>query len=109
LLMPISVEVSDRVFDAARVDAFAQKIIDILNGGALSLMISVGHRTGLFDAMAGMAQATNAELAAKARLQGRCVREWLCAMTVGGIIEHDGDAGTHSHLRLTRAISGDLP
>jgi len=38
--------------------------------------------------MAGTMQATNAELAAKAGLQERYGREWLGAVTVGGIIEH---------------------
>jgi hypothetical protein len=74
--------------DRTRGEAFAQKIIDALSAGVLSLMTSVGHWTGLFDAMAGTMQATNAELAAKAGLQERYGREWLGAVTVGGIIEH---------------------
>ena len=32
------------------VDEFADRLIDMLNQGALSLMLSIGHRTGLFDA-----------------------------------------------------------
>jgi hypothetical protein len=82
--------------DAARAEAFAQKMIDVLNAGALSLMISVGHRTGLFDAMADTVQATSAEIAAKAGLQERYVREWLGAMVVGRIVEHHSEAGTYA-------------
>ena len=89
-------EVSDTTRDAARVEAFAGKIMGILNGGALSLMISVGHRTGLFDTMTGGTQTTSAELATKAGLQERYVREWLGAMTVAGIVEHDAEAGTYA-------------
>ena len=33
-------------------EEFAEHLMGVLNGGALSLMLSVGHRTGLFDAMA---------------------------------------------------------
>ena len=35
-------------------EAFAEKLLGMLNGAALALMISIGHRTGLFDAMAGL-------------------------------------------------------
>jgi hypothetical protein len=37
--------------DRARADAFAERLLGMLNSGALTLMTSVGHRTGLFDAM----------------------------------------------------------
>ena len=94
--MTASLEFSDTPRDAERVEAFARKIIGILNGGALSLMISVGHRTGLFDAMTGGTRTTSAELATKAGLQERYIREWLGAMTVAGIVEHDAETGTYS-------------
>jgi len=61
----------------------------------VALMVSVGHRTGLFDAMAGMPAATSAEIAARAGLDERYVREWLAAMTTGRIVEHDGAAGRY--------------
>ncbi len=80
----------------ARAEAFEQKVVDVLNGGALSLMLSIGHRAGLFDAMAGCEPANSADIAARAGLQERYVREWLGAMTVGGIVDHDGGAGTYS-------------
>ena len=95
--MTTSAQHSDTAaFDAARMRAFEEKLVDILNAGALNLMLSVGHRTGLFDAMAGMAPATSAEIAKKAGLQERYVREWLGAMTVSRIVDHDGEAGTYA-------------
>jgi 2-polyprenyl-3-methyl-5-hydroxy-6-metoxy-1,4-benzoquinol methylase len=51
-------------------------------------MISIGHRTGLFDTLAERPPTTCAELAAAAGLHPRYVREWLGAMVVGGIVEH---------------------
>jgi SAM-dependent methyltransferase len=86
---------STAVMDAGRMEAFEEKLVDMLNAGALSLMVSIGHRTGLFDAMAGCGPATSGEIAGKAGLQERYVREWLGAMTVGRIVEHDGKAGTY--------------
>jgi Rv2258c-like winged HTH domain len=40
-------------------EEFAEHLMEVLNGGALSLMLSVGHRTGLFDAMASLPPSTS--------------------------------------------------
>ena len=40
-------------FDPAKAEAFGGQIMGILGGGLLSLMVDVGHRTGLF-ATAGL-------------------------------------------------------
>ena len=56
----------------------------MLDEASLALMVSVGHRTGLFDVMAQMPAATSAEIASRASLRERYVREWLAAMTAGG-------------------------
>jgi len=39
------------VFDSAKAEAFAGEFLSAMNHGALCLMASIGHRTGLFDAM----------------------------------------------------------
>ena len=64
------------------------------NGGALTTMISVGHRTGLFDAMADGEARTSVELADHAALNERYVREWLGAMVTGGIVSVDSPPGS---------------
>jgi SAM-dependent methyltransferase len=55
----------------------------------LTLMVSVGHRCGLFDVMAGMDWADSATIAAVAGRHERYVREWLGAMTTGQIVDYD--------------------
>jgi len=65
----------------------------ILNDAALALMISVGHRTGLFDVMATLPAATSEQIASAAGLNERYVREWLAAMTTGRIVDHDAATG----------------
>jgi 2-polyprenyl-3-methyl-5-hydroxy-6-metoxy-1,4-benzoquinol methylase len=75
--------------DTAKTEAFADKMIDILNAGALSLMTSIGHRTGLFDTMGRMPSSTSADIADAAGLNERYVREWLGAMVVGGVVTCD--------------------
>ena len=49
-------------YDKDKARAFTQTMLGIMNGGALSLMMSIGHKTGLFDAMDGATPATSAEL-----------------------------------------------
>jgi 2-polyprenyl-3-methyl-5-hydroxy-6-metoxy-1,4-benzoquinol methylase len=75
--------------DKERADAFGDRMLGTLNSGALSLMISVGHRTGLFDTIRGMAPSTSTQIAEAAGLNERYVREWLGAMLTGGIVECD--------------------
>ncbi|MGE0255994.1 MAG: class I SAM-dependent methyltransferase [Alphaproteobacteria bacterium] len=82
-------------FDGGRAAAFADGLMTTLNNGALCLMLSVGHRTGLFDTMAGMAPATSAGIAAAAGLDERYVREWLGAMVTGGVVEYAPRADTY--------------
>ena len=75
-------------FDSARAERFAGSLIDTLNKTALSFMISIGHRSGLFDTMNQMDYATSDEIANRAKLNERYVREWLGAMVTGGIVEY---------------------
>ena len=81
-------------FDRAKADAFAGRVLTALNDGALCLMLSIGHRTGLLDAMRSIgAPATPAELAAWAGLNERYVREWLGAMTTARVVDVDAVGG----------------
>lgn len=96
--------------DPAKIDAFGGRLLTILNDAGLALMISLGHRTGLFDAMSNLPPADSTTIAGVAKLNERYVREWLGAMTVGRIVHHDPVARTY-HLPpehaalLTRAAS----
>ena len=99
-------------YDEARAEAFAGRMLEILNDGALAVMISVGHRTGLLDALRETGLATSQELADAAGLDERYVREWLGAMTTGRIVELDPETTRYrlpaEHAAwLTRAASPD--
>ena len=76
-------------FDSTKAEAFAGRIVTALNDGALCLMMSIGHRTGLFDVLRVAPPATSEELAKMAKLQERYVREWLGAMVCAGVVEVD--------------------
>ncbi len=98
--------------DQNMAEEFAERMLGVLNDGALALMTSIGHRTGLFDAMAGLIPSTSEQIASAANLNERYVREWLAAMVTGGIVEHDPEGGTYrlppEHAAfLTRAATPD--
>ncbi|HVE66489.1 MAG TPA: class I SAM-dependent methyltransferase [Thermoanaerobaculia bacterium] len=76
-------------FDPRKAEAFAGRLIGALNDGSLCLMASIGHRAGLFDAMRDQPPMTSPEIAARARLNERYVREWLGAMVTSGVVTVD--------------------
>jgi 2-polyprenyl-3-methyl-5-hydroxy-6-metoxy-1,4-benzoquinol methylase len=76
-------------FNVTKAEAFAGQVLTALNHGALCLMLSVGHRTGLFDVMRTLPSATSAEIASHAGLNERYVREWLGAMVTAGVVDVD--------------------
>ena len=77
-------------------EQFAERLLTILNHGALNLMISIGYRTALFDVMGGLPPSTSQEIANAANLNERYVREWLGAMVTGEIIDYDSENKSYS-------------
>jgi len=70
-------------------DAFSDYLIDTINKGSLALMLSIGHRTRLFDILSTMPPSTVDEISKKAKLNQRYVKEWLGTMVTGKIIDYD--------------------
>lgn len=81
--------------DAERSTAFAGQMMTILNNAAMGNMISIGHRTRLFDVMDSLAPSTSNSIAESAGLNERYVREWLGAMVCGNIVEYNQDDLTY--------------
>jgi SAM-dependent methyltransferase len=79
-------------------------MVGVLNGGILSLMVSLGHKTGLFDTMAGLPPSTSQQIASAAGLNERYVRECLGALVTGRIVEYDS-AGKTYRLPPEHAVS----
>ena len=73
----------------AQTDAFAERLVKMMTEGGLAFMLSIGHRTGLFDALAEFQPSTSHEIAERAGLNERYVREWLGAMVTGRIVNYD--------------------
>lgn len=75
--------------DEKKAEAFAQKMLNVLNSAGVALMVSIGHRTRLFEVMSKMLPSSSTDIARSAVLNERYVREWLGAMVTGGIVEFD--------------------
>lgn len=76
-------------------EEFAGRMLSILNDGMLCLMISIGHKTRLFDTMSTMPPASSVDIAKEARMNERYVREWLGAMVTGRIVEYEHSSGKY--------------
>ena len=99
-------------FDPQKAEAFANRFLRALNDASFCLMASIGHRSGLFDVLRDQPPMTSEEIAARAGLNERYVREWLGAMATAGAVEVDA---TSARFRLppehgaylTRAAAAD--
>ncbi len=87
---------TDRSFDQAKSEAFAGRMLEVLNNAAIALMTSIGHQVGLFDAMADQPPATSQQIAEAAGLNERYVREWLGAMVTGQVVDYNPADATYS-------------
>lgn len=77
-------------FDTARHEAFGERVMGMLNEASITVMLSIGHRTGLLDAMRRLNRlATPHEIADEAGLDERYVREWLGALVTGRVVDYD--------------------
>lgn len=84
-----------QTMDQAKAEAFAGKMLGLLNDSMLGLMVSIGHQTGLYDAMAKLPPSTSKQIAKAAKLNERYVREWLGAMVTGGIVHYEPKGQTY--------------
>ena len=75
---------------------FEDYMLDVMNKAAIALMLSVGHRTKLFDSMYDCTSMTSEQLAAKSNLNERYVREWLGAVVTGKIVDYNPSNKTYS-------------
>jgi SAM-dependent methyltransferase len=82
-------QLTETEIETQSAEEFAGRMLEILNDAALALMTSVGHRVGLFDALAAMPPSSSEAIAQGAGLHERYVREWLAAMVTGGIVDYD--------------------
>ena len=84
----MAVDLDRAPLDEARIEAFAGRMFGTYTAAMLTYMVDLGHRTGLFETLAA-GPGTSEQVANRAGLTERYVREWLGAVTTGGIVEYD--------------------
>ena len=73
---------------ADKQERFAERMTEILNLGALNLALGMGYRLGLFEALAEAGGPIGcAELADRAGVSARYLREWLGVVACGRVVE----------------------
>lgn len=83
------------MIDEQRVEAFAQRVFGAYVESMLVLMIDLADRTGLLAVLAE-GPGTSEELATRAELEERYVRECLGALVAGGLVEYDPETGCYT-------------
>jgi ubiquinone/menaquinone biosynthesis C-methylase UbiE len=68
-------------------------LLEDVAGAMVSVMCSLGDRLGLFRALADDGPATSAELAVRAGVDERYVREWLHCLAAAGYLDVDRSTG----------------
>jgi len=75
--------------DIKAINAFAFTVWSHRQGAVVAQMIHLGHRLGLYKAMAGQGPMTAAALAKRAGIGERYAEEWLRCQAAGGLLEYD--------------------
>jgi SAM-dependent methyltransferase len=76
-------------------EAFVGQALADLAACYAGVMISSGHKLGLYQALAGQGPVSSHELAARTELDERYVREWLNAQVVGGYLAYHEESETY--------------
>jgi SAM-dependent methyltransferase len=82
-------------FDQQKLNAFLGQAISDLSAGYGGVMVSLGHKLGLYKAMAGAGPLSAAQLGARAKCAERYVREWLNAQVAGGYVDYHARNDTY--------------
>jgi 2-polyprenyl-3-methyl-5-hydroxy-6-metoxy-1,4-benzoquinol methylase len=87
--------VQTNTIDTAKLDALVARVLGDLSAGYGGVMVSLGHRLGLYKAMAEAGPLTSHELASRASCAERYVREWLNSQVAGGYVFYHAVSGTY--------------
>jgi len=81
--------------DMSNVETFAGQVVTDISATFSGVMTNIGHKLGLYKAMAGAGALSAQQLADKTATHERYVREWLNNQTAGGYVVHDADSQTY--------------
>jgi SAM-dependent methyltransferase len=79
----------------SRLESVVNRAITDLSAASGGMMVNLGHKLGLYKAMAGAGPLSAKELAARAGCAERYVREWLNAQAAGGYVDYHAVSDTY--------------
>lgn len=79
-----------------RIEQFAGQVVTDLAAAMAGVMINLGHKLGLYRAMAESGPINSNELARRTSTNERSVREWLNGQVAGGYVLFDGKTNHYS-------------
>jgi hypothetical protein len=85
------------------VQAFIGQVVTDLSAAFSGVLVNVGRKLGLYQALADLGACTSAALAEATGIRERYVREWLANQAAGGYVAYDP---SEADLRLA-AGAGD--
>src|ERR1051325_658678 len=77
------------IMDASKAEQFTGRVLGDTAAAATVMMAALGDRLGLFKHLAQAGPVTSGELASRAGLSERYVREWLGGMYAAGYLGFD--------------------
>jgi SAM-dependent methyltransferase len=82
--------------DGEKLNTFVFRAVDEVGATLNAALVVMGDKLGLYSAMAGAGALTAVELARRAGVSERYVREWLNAQAAGGYVDYDASGGTYT-------------
>jgi SAM-dependent methyltransferase len=93
--------------DPTKLDAFIGRALNDIAGAYGGVMVSLGHKLGLYKALAGAGPLSANELAVRSRCAGRYVREWLNAQAAAGYVDYHATSATYELSPEQAAVLAD--
>lgn len=81
--------------DENKTEQFAGQVLSDISATFSGVMTNIGHKLGLYKAMAGEGAMSSEMLAKKTNTHERYVREWLNNQTAGGYVFHDAEENSY--------------
>ena len=83
------------VIDRAKLEAFATRTVGDIAASYNGVMVSLGAKLGLYEALAGAGPLSPKELASRAGCAERYVREWLNQQAAAGYLDYHAMSDTY--------------
>ena len=78
------------------VEAFISQVVTDLSAACSGVLVNVGCKLGLYQALADLGACTTAALAEANGIRERYVREWLANQATGGYVAYDPEKQTYA-------------